>query len=106
MASSFLVVVVGALLRVSALQLEHTYPQIRQGNYSRVRLRCKRDTLFLSNAQYYLNGSLIIANRVLGFEQSSMAVTYTITQDTEGALTCGSGEELSEEVLLAGNRIQ
>lgn len=102
MSSSFLVAVVGVLLHASALRLDHTYPL--QGNYSRVRLRCKRDTVFLSNAQYHLNGSLITGDRVLGYVQSSMDVTYTITQDTEGALSCHSGGESSDEVLLAGTR--
>lgn len=99
---SFLVALVDMLLRVSALQLDHTYPL--QGNYSRVRLRCKRNVDFMSNARYYLNGSLITADSVLGYVQSSVAVSYTITQDTEGAVRCESeAGEVSEEVLLAGN---
>ena len=84
--------------------LVHNYPL--PGNFSRVELRCKADNFnptVLPNADFFLGDTEISPQTVVGYSRDGGVLSYTITPEREGLLTCRDGEETSDVLKLAGN---
>ena len=83
--------------------LVHNYPL--PGNFSRVELRCNNFTLrLLEDAVFFLGETEISPQTVVGYSRDGGVLSYTITPEREGPLTCRSrdGEEKSNVLKLAG----
>ena len=89
----------------AGITLAHSYPQ--PGNFSRVELRCHKDVFnLLRDAVFFRDGDTeITQDSVYEYSRSEDGVlTYSITPETEGALTCRRkyGGETSNALSLAG----
>ena len=97
--------VASCTLAQSTLHLRHSFPFFTESNFSRVSLRCtanRQSPIALQDARFYFGEREITEDSVLGYERRGEEVTYTITQGTDGALTCRHDGETSAEVRLAG----
>ena len=88
--------------------LTHNYPL--PGNFSRVELRCKIDNFIptvLQDAVFFLGETEIFPQTVVGYSRDGGVLSYTITPEREGHLTCRSrdGEEPLDVLKLAGIRM-
>ena len=88
--------------------LVHNYPL--PGNFSRVELRCKIDNInptVLQDADFFLGETEISPQTVVGYSRDGGVLSYTITPERKGHLTCRSrdGEETPDVLKLAGIRM-
>ena len=84
-----------------------TYKYPLPGNFSRVELRCKIDNFnltVLQDADFFLGETELSPQTVVGYSRDRGVLSYTITPEKEGPLTCRSrdGEETSDVLKLAG----
>ena len=89
------------------VRLVHSYPLA--DNFSRVSLRCREgaeDSLissFIPDAQFFRGGEVITRENVFEYTRTiEGALSYTITPETEGILTCRHDRDTSNAVALAG----
>ena len=80
--------------------LVHNYPLL--GNFSQVELYCKADYFYPRLFDFFLGETKITPQTAIGYRG---VLSYTITPEREGPLTCRSrdGKEKSNVLKLAGN---
>ena len=89
------------------VRLVHSYPLA--DNFSRVTLRCREGAegslipSFVQDAQFFRGGEVITRENVFEYTRTNEGVlSYTITPETEGILTCRHDGDTSNAVALAG----
>ena len=95
-------------LSAGEVHLLYDYPIAE--NFSRVELRCSDDGALIprlfQDAQFLRGGEVITRENVLGYARTNEGVvSFTITPETEGTLTCRHDGETSNAVALAGKKI-
>ena len=87
------------------VRLVHSYPLA--DNFSRVTLRCEDSLIssFIPDAQFFRGGEVITRENVFEYTRTiEGALSYTITPETEGILTCRHDGDTSNTVALAGKK--